>query len=99
MNEYLKQRFLEYLSEMINDFDFSDVDGFMDDYEVEHPKELLDLKLKVVEEEIVDYIDLKNISLTCIKCKKLFRIDEMVFSSDIGWRCGICDEKINKNCK
>lgn len=51
MTEELKQKYLQYLSEKINDQDYSDVDVFCVDNNVENDgtiSELLDLQVKVV---------------------------------------------------
>ena len=51
MNQELKTKYLEFLSELVNNFDYFDVDGFMEDNEVsdKDAEELLGLSLVVQE--------------------------------------------------
>ena len=51
MKENLKREYLEFIQDMISNFDYSNIDGFCEDNELseDEVEELLSLRLKVEE--------------------------------------------------
>jgi hypothetical protein len=52
LSKRLKEKYLEYLTEVLANYDYSDIDGFVENEELDEAEieELLDIILKVVEE-------------------------------------------------
>jgi hypothetical protein len=51
MKEELKEQFLEYLTVIVNDFDYTDMDCFFEECTDKEVEELMDIPLKVVEDK------------------------------------------------
>jgi hypothetical protein len=51
MKENLKREYLEFIQDRVNNFDYSDIDGFCEDNELleDEVEELLSLRLRVEE--------------------------------------------------